>query len=89
MNRFHKEEFQGQDEYRKFFNFIKKPTENAIYRTDFMPFMKALLESHPGLDFLKSHPDFQDKYSDTVIMRIFYSCDLNDDGKLVFRYFSI
>jgi serine/threonine-protein phosphatase 2A regulatory subunit B'' len=49
--------------------------------------MRALLEYHPGLEFLKSHPDFQDKYSDTVIMRIFYVCDLNDDGQLSYREF--
>ena len=49
--------------------------------------MKALLDFHPGLDFLKSHPDFQEKYSATVILRIFYRCDINDDGKITFREF--
>lgn len=50
-----------------------------------MPYMKALLEYHPGLEFLKTHPDFQEKYSDTVAMRVFYTCDLNDDGKISYR----
>lgn len=52
-----------------------------------MPFMKALLELHPGLEFLKTHPDFQEKYSDTVILRIFYTNDINDDGKITYREF--
>jgi serine/threonine-protein phosphatase 2A regulatory subunit B'' len=52
-----------------------------------MPIMKALLELHPGLEFLKAHPGFQDKYSDTVIIRIFYTCDLNDDEKITYREF--
>lgn len=60
-----------------------------------MPFMRTLLELHPGLEFLKSHAEFQDKYciifnyklADTVIMRIFYSCDLNYDEKITFREF--
>ncbi len=52
-----------------------------------MPFMKALLEYHPGLEFLKAHPDFQDKYGSTVVMRIFYTSDLNDDGKISYREF--
>ena len=87
--RFHRENFQGKDEFKKFFNFIKNSnsTEQVVTRTDFMPFMKALLEYHPGLEFLKAHPDFQEKYSETVILRIFYKCDLNDDGKLTFREF--
>ena len=44
--------------------------------------MKCFLEYHPGLEFLKAHPDFQDKYGSTVVMRIFYISDLNDDGKI-------
>ena len=52
-----------------------------------MPIMKTLLEFHPGLEFLKVHPDFQEKYSETVIMRIFYTCDVNDDEKITFREF--
>lgn len=49
--------------------------------------MKALLQNHPGLEFLETHPDFQEKYSDIVILRIFYNCDTNDDGKLTYRQF--
>jgi serine/threonine-protein phosphatase 2A regulatory subunit B'' len=52
-----------------------------------MPFMKALLKNHPGLEFLETHPDFQEKYSDIVILRIFYTCDINDDGKITYRQF--
>ena len=44
--------------------------------------MKILLEKHPGLDFLKATPEFQDRYSDTVVMRIFFSLDQNDDGRI-------
>ena len=49
--------------------------------------MKSLLENHPGLEFLKNHPEFQEKYTDIVILRIFYSCDLNDDNKISYREF--
>jgi len=62
--------------------------------------MLQLLAVHPGLEFLKSHPDFQTKYcinkhykyklislADSVILRIFYTCNLADNNKLTFREF--
>jgi serine/threonine-protein phosphatase 2A regulatory subunit B'' len=47
--------------------------------------MKVLMDHHPGLDFLKATPEFQDRYSDTVIERIFFTVDVNDDGKITLR----
>jgi serine/threonine-protein phosphatase 2A regulatory subunit B'' len=46
-----------------------------------------LLATHPGLEFLQATPEFQDRYADTVIMRIFFSLDVNDDGKITYRDF--
>ena len=48
---------------------------------------KHLLATHPGLEFLQATPEFQDRYADTVIMRIFFSLDVNDDGKITYRDF--
>ena len=39
---------------------------------DFKPLFKYLLESHPGLEFLQATPEFQERYADTVVMRIFF-----------------
>lgn len=44
--------------------------------------MKELLNTHPGLKFLDSTPEFQEKYTDTVIIRIFWNYDLDDNNKL-------
>lgn len=46
-----------------------------------------LLEHHPGLEFLAATPEFQERYADTVVMRIFFSLDFNDDGKITYRDF--
>lgn len=46
-----------------------------------------LLENHPGLEFLQQTPEFQERYADTVVMRIFYSLDTNDDGHITYRDF--
>jgi len=54
---------------------------------DFKPIFKHLLEKHPGLEFLQQTPEFQERYADTVVMRIFYGLDTNDDGHITFRDF--
>lgn len=58
-----------------------------IVADDFKPMFSYLLENHPGLEFLKQTPEFQERYADTVVMRVFYSLDTNDDGKITFRDF--
>lgn len=54
---------------------------------DFKQIFKYLLEKHPGLEFLQATPEFQDRYADTVVMRIFFAVDTNDDSKIDFRDF--
>jgi len=73
---------------KRIFKVIAKPdSPEAIVAEDFKPMMKTLLETHPGLEFLQATPEFQDRYADTVVMRIFYKIDINDDGKISFRDF--
>jgi len=55
--------------------------------SDFKALFKNLLETHPGLEFLQATPEFQERYADTVVMRIFFSLDSNDDGKITWRDF--
>lgn len=69
------------------FTLIARPNSTYIVPDDFKQYMRILLESHPGLEFLKATPEFQDRYADTVIMRVFYSVDTNDDGRISFRDF--
>ncbi|CBZ25423.1 conserved hypothetical protein [Leishmania mexicana MHOM/GT/2001/U1103] len=47
---------------------------------DFVAYINVLLTYHPGLAFLRQTPDFQSKYLDTVIYRIFYELDRFDRG---------
>merc|ERR1719456_791246 len=47
-----------------------------------MIFIQAILLQHPGLDFLSGTTEFQDRYSDTVISRIFYLYDRKDMGRI-------
>jgi serine/threonine-protein phosphatase 2A regulatory subunit B'' len=47
---------------------------------DFVAYIDTLLTQHPGLTFLRQTPDFQTKYLDTVIYRIYYELDRFDRG---------
>ncbi|OMJ92953.1 hypothetical protein SteCoe_4171 [Stentor coeruleus] len=80
-----KTELELRTPLERFFRILKKPTKSYIEREDLKPILKILMDSHPGLEFLKSTPEFQERYSDTVIERIFYTVDTNDDGKITFR----
>ncbi|KPA76165.1 hypothetical protein ABB37_07925 [Leptomonas pyrrhocoris] len=49
---------------------------------DFVAYIDVLLTQHPGLAFLRQTPDFQTKYLDTVIYRIYYELDRFDRGSI-------
>lgn len=84
---FHNSNFRGVSNVKKYFAFIKDPSRKEILPEDFKPFLDCLLDFNPSLDFLKKYPTYQTKYSETVILRIFYTNDTNDDGKLSLREF--
>eukprot|EP00669_Euglena_mutabilis_P011268 TRINITY_DN592_c0_g1_i1.p1 TRINITY_DN592_c0_g1~~TRINITY_DN592_c0_g1_i1.p1 ORF type:complete len:617 (-),score=141.77 TRINITY_DN592_c0_g1_i1:156-1985(-) len=71
---------------QRFFNFLKNDTSRAyLLKKDFEPFVQDLLLSHPGLEFLKQTPEFQEKYAETVVVRIFYTVNRSGNGKLTFK----
>ncbi len=49
--------------------------------------MLEILATHPGLDFLKNESTFQEKYAQTVIIRIFYTVNITKNGKISFAEF--
>jgi serine/threonine-protein phosphatase 2A regulatory subunit B'' len=84
---FWKNEMERLPVARRFFKIISKPGKTEVTPDDFKPLFKYLLDSHPGLEFLQATPEFQDRYADTVVMRIFFAVDSNDDSKITFRDF--
>ncbi|KAG5481527.1 hypothetical protein LSCM1_05545 [Leishmania martiniquensis] len=56
------------------------PLRPYLLPRDFVAYINVLLTYHPGLAFLRQTPDFQTKYLDTVIYRIFYELDRFDRG---------
>ena len=56
-----------------------------LEHADFRPILRCILDTHPGLEFLKDSPEFQDRYLETVTYRIFYTCNTMWNGKMLLR----
>ncbi|KAL9643501.1 hypothetical protein ABK040_010115 [Willaertia magna] len=84
---FWKKDMYFDSEHQKFFNAIRKSENDFILPSDFTDILNELLLTHPGLAFLKTTPEFQRKYAETVIIRIFYSVNRSGNGKISFREF--
>ncbi|KAL0376939.1 UNVERIFIED_CONTAM: Serine/threonine protein phosphatase 2A regulatory subunit B''beta [Sesamum calycinum] len=64
---------------------ILKPDLKYLVQDDFKPVLRELLATHPGLEFLQSTPEFQERYAETVIYRIFYYVNRSGNGRLTLR----
>lgn len=62
-----------------------KDGATSVTQADLKSMMAGILLSHPGLEFLQDTPEFQDRYAETVIYRIFYSLDRCGAGRLSLR----
>ena len=56
-----------------------------LEHADFRSILRCILDTHPGLEFLKDSPEFQDRYLETVTYRIFYACNTAWNGKMTLR----
>ena len=87
LMKYHILNFEGCSENKKFFNLIKSPERTYIVKEDFKPILQTLLKENSSLAFLQEYPTYQQKYIETVIARIFYMNDSNDDGQITFNDF--
>ncbi|XP_075502719.1 putative serine/threonine protein phosphatase 2A regulatory subunit B''delta [Primulina tabacum] len=67
------------------FTILKQPDLKYLTQGDFKPLLRELLATHPGLEFLQSTPEFQERYAETVIYRIFYYVNRSGNGHLTLR----
>uniref|UniRef100_A0A0K0EM09 EF-hand domain-containing protein n=1 Tax=Strongyloides stercoralis TaxID=6248 RepID=A0A0K0EM09_STRER len=59
-----------------------KSIRNHILKEDFIPMLTDLIETYPGLDFLRDAPNFHMRYIDVVTVRIFWSVNRSWSGKI-------
>lgn len=74
----------GSSKESRLFSALREPTAKREYLVpgDFKPLLRALLMQHQGLAFLHATPEFQQRYSETVIERIYFGCTRQHNGRL-------
>ncbi|KFO82121.1 Serine/threonine-protein phosphatase 2A regulatory subunit B'' subunit alpha [Cuculus canorus] len=70
------------DDASRFTYFLAKPGCDYLQQEDFIPLLQDVVETHPGLTFLKDAPEFHSRYITTVIQRIFYTVNRSWSGKI-------
>ncbi|KYO36103.1 serine/threonine-protein phosphatase 2A regulatory subunit B'' subunit beta [Alligator mississippiensis] len=70
------------DDASKFIYLLAKPDCDNLEQEDFIPLLQDVVETHPGLTFLKDAPEFHSRYITTVIQRIFYTVNRSWSGKI-------
>lgn len=70
---------------QRMFDVLRDESRQYLVYDDLRSMMNGILLSHPGLEFLQETPEFQDRYSETVIYRIFYGLNRSSSGQLTLR----
>ncbi|XP_029680700.1 serine/threonine-protein phosphatase 2A regulatory subunit B'' subunit beta-like isoform X2 [Formica exsecta] len=71
-----------QDIANKFIRIVTRRLRNNILPEDLIPLVQDVVETHPGLTFLKEATEFHSRYVHTVIARIFYCVNRSWSGKI-------
>jgi len=75
------------DKAARIFNIMRRSDQNYLTKEDFQPYCDELMSTHPGLQFLKDTPEFQERYGETVVCRMFYSCNRRGNGRMTLDEF--
>ncbi|XP_030212043.1 serine/threonine-protein phosphatase 2A regulatory subunit B'' subunit alpha isoform X1 [Gadus morhua] len=70
------------DDSSMFICLLAKPSCSYLEQEDFIPLMQDIVDTHPGLTFLKDAPEFHSRYITTVIQRIFYVVNRSWSGRV-------
>jgi len=74
-----------KDSESAMFEILRQPGAKSLVYSDFNDVLTSMVQTHPGLEFLRHTREFQDRYVETVIYRIFYDCNTHWNGKLTLR----
>jgi len=70
------------DDAAQFIAFLTLGNRNYLVPEDFVPLIQDVVDTHPGLLFLKEATEFHSRYVHTVIARIFYEVNRSWSGKI-------
>lgn len=84
FQKFYDKDCAGKSKDERLFRVLLEPNADRDYLipVDFKPLLRALLVCHQGLAFLHATPEFQHRYSETVIERIYFGCTRRHNGRL-------
>jgi len=70
------------DDAAQFVAFLTGGCRSYLVPEDFVPLIQDVVDTHPGLLFLKEATEFHSRYVHTVIARIFYEVNRSWSGKI-------
>ncbi|XP_061896907.1 serine/threonine-protein phosphatase 2A regulatory subunit B'' subunit alpha-like isoform X2 [Entelurus aequoreus] len=70
------------DDASRFIYMLAKPGCQHLEQEDFIPLLQDIVDTHPGLTFLKDAPEFHSRYITTVIQRVFYVVNRSWTGRI-------
>ncbi|XP_076781970.1 serine/threonine-protein phosphatase 2A regulatory subunit B'' subunit beta isoform X1 [Arvicanthis niloticus] len=70
------------DDASKFLQLLGSPGSRGLAQEDFVPFLQDVVNSHPGLSFLREASEFHSRYITTVVQRIFYTVNRSWSGRI-------
>lgn len=79
---------QYTDDATRLFHILCRSDRSYLTKEDFAPYCDELMAVHPGLQFLKDTPEFQERYGETVVCRMFYSCNRRGNGRMTLDEFT-
>ena len=74
-----------EDSAGRAFAVLQKGDRAWLGHADLRPLLLELLRCHPGLDFLREAPEFQDRYVETVVYRLFFGVARADPVRITLR----
>ncbi|XP_061405096.1 serine/threonine-protein phosphatase 2A regulatory subunit B'' subunit alpha-like [Lethenteron reissneri] len=72
----------SEDDAARFVSLLARPGMAGLTQEDFIPLVQDIVDTHPGLAFLKEAPEFHSRYITTVIQRIFYTVNRSWSGRI-------
>ncbi|KAL1140312.1 hypothetical protein AAG570_000244, partial [Ranatra chinensis] len=69
----------------RFLHILTKGSRAYLLPEDFMPLVQDVVDTHPGLSFLKEAVEFHSRYVHTVISRIYYCVNSSWSGRITLR----
>ncbi|XP_068628398.1 uncharacterized protein [Battus philenor] len=73
---------QCHDLASRFVYILTRGKSNTLAPEDFVPLVQDVVDTHPGLSFLKEATEFHSRYVHTVIARIFYCVNRSWSGRI-------